>query len=73
MSGTNKSETDMGCAQAFADTINAHNDGLSFPNMTDCESYGMTFGCTPECPTYLSGKCEIEEENKEIFAKETSQ
>ena len=65
-----KNCNDMGCAQAFADTINAHNGNLSFPNMTDCESFGMTFGCRPSCPTYENGDCELQEENTKIFKRE---
>lgn len=60
----------MSCKQGFANTINSHTPHLSFPNMTACESYGMTWGCDPDCPTYIEGKCEIQEENAKIFKEQ---
>jgi len=36
--------------------------------MTDCEKYGMTYGCNVECPVLIAGKCELQnEENKELY------
>ena len=35
------------------------------PVMTDCERYGMSFGCSVDCPVYQAGKCEIKDEIKE--------
>jgi hypothetical protein len=52
----------------FARTINEHGDN-AFLGMSDCEHFGMTYGCRPDCPVYLKGKCEIQEENKLLFDK----
>lgn len=30
--------------------------------MTECERVGMNGNCGPDCPVYLSGNCESEEE-----------
>lgn len=51
---------------SFAKTINNYGDN-AFLGMTDCEHYGITYGCDPECPVFASGNCEIQNENKVIF------
>ena len=35
--------------------------------MNDCERFGMTYGCQPDCPIYERGECELQEENKKQF------
>ncbi len=36
--------------------------------MTDCEKYGMTYGCTINCPVLQAGKCELQDtDNKELY------
>lgn len=30
--------------------------------MTDCEKYGMMYGCNGDCPQLLDGNCEIEKD-----------
>lgn len=37
---------------------------------TDCEKFGMTFGCREDCPVFERGKCENQEELTEKFEKE---
>jgi hypothetical protein len=29
--------------------------------MTDCEKYGMCYGCDEHCPVLIAGKCENED------------
>jgi hypothetical protein len=38
--------------------------------MTECETFGMCYGCEPDCPVYERGECEIQEENKIFFEKD---
>ena len=41
--------------KAFADTFA---DMPCFPkSMTDCERYGMTWGCDEDCPVLNKGEC----------------
>ena len=36
--------------------------------MTDCETHGMSNGCTVDCPVLRRGECELQdEENKELY------
>lgn len=35
--------------------------------MDPCTRFGILDGCKPECPVYVNGDCEIEEEVAEIF------
>jgi hypothetical protein len=36
--------------------------------MNDCEKFGMTYGCTINCPVLQDGKCELQDyENKELY------
>jgi hypothetical protein len=36
--------------------------------MTECETHGMTWGCTINCPVLQVGKCELQEsDNKELY------
>ena len=43
--------------------------GLSYANMTECERYGITWGCDKDCPVYKRKECEIQEENKIRFGE----
>lgn len=37
--------------------------------MSDCEHYGMAYGCNEECPVLRAGECELQDsENKELYA-----
>jgi hypothetical protein len=29
------------------------------PYMSDCESFGMSFGCRVDCPVFVAGNCEV--------------
>ena len=36
--------------------------------MTDCERYGMSYGCDIDCPVLQAGNCELKEtDNKELY------
>lgn len=54
----------------FANSVCANDKGLSYANMTECERYGITWGCDRDCPVFQRGECEIQEENENIFNKE---
>lgn len=52
--------------QAFANTL----ADTVFIGMSQCERYGMAYGCDIDCPVLQSGKCELREsENKELYAE----
>lgn len=36
--------------------------------MTECEKYGMCYGCDIHCPVLQRGECECED-NKELYQK----
>jgi hypothetical protein len=57
-----------GNAFDFANTL-ANYSGESHM-MNDCERFGMTWGCRPDCPVFEKGKCELQEENTVLFKKE---
>jgi hypothetical protein len=42
----------MDFARTLADTMN--------PSMSECEAYGMAFGCDEYCPVYERGDCKVE-------------
>ena len=42
----------------FARTIVAWGIGETAAT-NDCDNYGMTFGCNPECPILIAGECEL--------------
>lgn len=46
----------------LANLICSNDQGLSHPNMTKCEIYGMTWGCDKDCPAFQRGECELQEE-----------
>ena len=53
----------------FARTITEMDLGVTASSvMTDCEKYGMTYGCNTECPVLIAGKCELQDsDNKELY------
>lgn len=51
----------------FANTICSDDKGLSYPNMTECERYGITWGCDRDCPVFQRKQCELQEENEKIL------
>lgn len=46
----------------FANTLAENNQYLSAPNMTECERYGMAWGCDKDCPVFQRKECEMQEE-----------
>lgn len=46
----------------FANSVCSHDEGLSYPNMTECERYGITWGCDEDCPVFQRKECELQEE-----------
>ena len=47
-------------ANTLADTVSLF--------MSDCERYGMTWGCDIDCPVLQRGDCELKDaENKELY------
>ena len=59
-------------AMEFSDTIHSldkHSNLLA----NECERFGMTWGCRPDCPVFERGECKIQEENQEIFHNDENQ
>lgn len=46
----------------FANSICGMDNNLSYPNMTECERYGITWGCDKDCPVFQRKECELQEE-----------
>lgn len=46
--------------EEFANTINEIGQN-AFIGMTECEKYGMTWGCDECCPVYMRGDCKNKE------------
>lgn len=42
----------------------------SYLSMSECEKFGMTFGCREDCPVFERGECELQEELEENFKEE---
>ena len=36
----------------------------------ECERFGMTWGCKPDCPVFERGECDLQNENEEMFLRE---
>ena len=54
------SDEKIGFARTLADTISL--------SMTECERYGMCYGCDTGCPVLNDGNCEFQEtENKHLW------
>ncbi len=55
---------------SFANTITEMDLGITASSiMTDCEKFGMTWGCQEDCPQLERGECEIYKSVEE-FLKE---
>lgn len=55
--------------EGLANEIHAQDSHSSlFAN--ECERFGMTWGCRPDCPVFERGECKIQEENQDFFDKE---
>jgi len=54
------SEYDYNDSFNVAKTINELHESLPKGIMTDCENFGMTFGCREDCPVFRRGKCEFQ-------------
>lgn len=44
---------DLGFARVLSDSVNV--------GMSDCETYGMTYGCDEHCPVFMAGECTNED------------
>ena len=48
--------------QGFANDMAIFSLGATAASvMTDCEKYGMCYGCDQYCPVLIAGKCENED------------
>lgn len=43
----------------FANTLALSLGTTAASIMTDCEKFGMSYGCKPDCPQLERGECEI--------------
>jgi hypothetical protein len=60
-----KNEDKQTFANTLADTV--------YLGMSQCERYGMTWGCDVDCPVLREGNCELKDsENKELYNKSQS-
>jgi len=50
----------------FAYTINNMDDHLP-KSRGQCFDFGSWYGCKPNCPVYVRGACELQEENRAKF------
>ena len=56
-----------GLKVSFAHTTNQIDPYLP-KGLSDCEEYGMWYGCDEHCPVLIEGKCELQEtENKHLY------
>lgn len=58
----------MSNRKLFVETIN-NLDEYSGHIESECEKFGSTWGCKPDCPVFERGECELQEDNEEIFSK----
>ena len=58
----------MHTREIFSETVNEL-DNRSGHMESECEKFGSTWGCRPDCPVFERGKCELQEENEEKFSK----
>jgi hypothetical protein len=49
----------IGTREMFANTIMDLDNGMNSALMTECERFGMTWGCREDCPVLEKGKCEL--------------
>lgn len=56
----------MSNKQDFANEISIHSGHMKTSN--ECFNYGITWGCTIDCPVLQRGECELKDsENKELY------
>ena len=56
---------------AFAYTLAELGLGVTASSiMTDCEKYGMRYGCGEDCPQLQRGECEIYKDVDDYFEQE---
>ena len=52
---------------SFANTANEHEPYMP-KSLSECETYGMWYGCNEHCPVLIRGECELQEaENKDLY------
>ncbi len=44
----------------FANELAEHESADRLLGMTECEKYGITWGCDEDCPVYQRGECKNE-------------
>lgn len=54
----------------FAETLADMNTSNATHFESECEKFGKTWGCKPDCPVFECGECELQEENVKMFEKE---
>ena len=59
----------------FARTITDIDLGVTASGaMNDCYKFGMTYGCTVDCPVLKAGECELQDsDNKELYEQALNQ
>ncbi|MBD5534630.1 MAG: hypothetical protein HDQ99_03010 [Lachnospiraceae bacterium] len=55
---------------SFAETLADLNTSNATHFENECEKFGMTWGCKPDCPVFERGECELQEENEKMFEEE---
>lgn len=55
-----------GLRESFANTINAIGESSNL-SANECERFGITWGCKEDCPVFIRGECELQEENEKVF------
>ena len=58
----------MNTKKLFSDAIMDLDKGMP-KGMSECDKFGMTWGCREDCPVFERGECEIQEENEKEFNK----
>lgn len=56
----------MSLRSEWANTINTIGDHACLLG-SECDRFGITWGCRPDCPVFERGECEIQEENEKYF------
>lgn len=54
----------------FAETITDMNTSHTTHFENECEKFGMSWGCVPDCFVFERGECELQEENTKMFEEE---
>lgn len=59
---------------AFSNTLAELSLGITASSiMTDCEKYGMCYGCNEDCPQLQRGECEIYKDVDDYFQQEENE